>query len=122
MRKQDVVVAKNYLRNDEIEELDRIVVMYIDYAEDQARRRKTMTMREWEDKLETFLAFNERELLTHAGKVRADIAEKLAQERYETFDAQRRLRERETADAEDLLAIKHLQQRLPGDGKGSKKS
>ena len=121
VRKQDVVVAKNYLQKDEIEELDRIVVMYLDYAEDQARRRKTVTMREWEDKLETFLTLNERDLLTHAGRVRADVAEKLAQERYETFDAQRRLRECETADAEDLKAIESLQQRLPRDSQGGKK-
>jgi hypothetical protein len=66
VRKKDVAVAKNYLRKPELEELDRIVVMYLDYAEDQARRRKTMTMRDWEAKLGTFLTFNERELLTHA--------------------------------------------------------
>lgn len=121
VRKQDTTVAKNYLRRKEIEELDRIVVMYLDFAEDQARRRKTMTMREWEDKLDTFLAFNERELLTHAGKVRAEVAEKLALDRYATFDAQRRLLARDEADAEDLKAIESLQKRLPGNKKGGKK-
>ncbi len=122
VRKRDVVVAKNYLQKDEIEELDRIVVMYLDYAEDQARRRKTVTMHEWEEKLETFLTLNERDLLTHAGKVRADFAEKLVHERYEVFDAKRRLRECEKADAEDLDTIESLQQRLPGDSQGGKKS
>jgi len=69
VRKQDVTIAKNYLSKDEIESLDRIVVMYLDYAEDQAQRRRTLTMRDWEDKLDAFLQFNEREVLTHAGKL-----------------------------------------------------
>jgi len=55
--------------------------MYLDYAEDQAARRKTVTMREWEDKLDAFLRFNERNVLAHAGKLRADVAEKLVLER-----------------------------------------
>jgi hypothetical protein len=120
VRKQDVAVAKNYLYEDEIRELDRVVVMYLDYAEDQARRRKTMTMREWEDKLDTFLTFNEHDLLINAGKVRADVARKLAEARYETFDARRRMREREKADAEDLRAIESLQKHLPNNSRGGK--
>lgn len=66
VRKKDVVVAKNYLAQEEVEELDRIVVMYLDYAEDQARRRKSVTMREWSDKLDAFLSFNDRAVLTRA--------------------------------------------------------
>jgi hypothetical protein len=104
VRKQDVTIAKNYLSHEEIEALDRIVVMYLDYAEDQAQRRRTLTMRDWEDKLDAFLQFNEREVLTHAGKLRADVAEKLALERYESFDAARREAARLAADAEDMAA------------------
>ena len=90
VRKQDVTIAKNYLKQDEISELNRIVTMYLDYAEDQARRRKQMTMREWEQKLDGFLSFNERDVLTHAGRVKAAVAEALAIERYEQFDGKRR--------------------------------
>ena len=122
VRKQDVVVAKNYLQKAELEEMDRIVVMYLDYAADQARRRKTMTMREWEEKLDSFLSFNERDLLTHAGRVRAEVAEKLAQERYALFDAQRKLAERQLADAEDIIEIEALEKRLPSKKKGRRKS
>lgn len=61
VRKQDLAVAKNDLQKNEIEELDRIVVMYLHFAEDPARRRMAITMREWEHKLDTFLAFNERD-------------------------------------------------------------
>jgi hypothetical protein len=121
VRKQDVTIAKNYLNRDEIEALDRIVVMYLDYAEDQARRRRTLTMRDWEDKLDAFLLFNEREVLTHAGKLRAEVAEKPALERYEHFDAARREAERLAADAEDLAALEQTERRLEGKPRRKKK-
>jgi len=59
VRQLDVTIAKNYLEKPEIEELNQIVVMYLDYAENQAKNRKTVTMAEWEQKLDAFLAFNE---------------------------------------------------------------
>lgn len=90
MRQGDVTVAKNYLQQPEIDELSRVVVMYLDYAEDMARRRKTMTMRDWESRLDAFLEFNEREILTHAGKVSAQVAERLALGRYGEFDTRQR--------------------------------
>ncbi len=121
VRKQDVTVAKNYLSHDEIRSLDRIVVMYLDYAENQAERRRTLTMRDWEDKLDAFLTFNEREVLTHAGKLRADVAEKLALERYETFDAARREAAQQAADAEDLVVLQQAERQLEGKGRGKKK-
>ncbi len=119
--KQDVAIAKNYLAKEEIEKLDRIVVMYLDYAEDQVQRRKTVTMQEWADKLDAFLSFNERDVLTHAGKLRAEVAEKLALERYETFDAARRESARLAADAEDVAALEQVEKKLEGKGRGKKK-
>ena len=121
VRKQDVTIAKNYLNQDEIEALDRIVVMYLDYAEDQAQRRRTLTMRDWEDKLDAFLQFNEREVLTHAGKLRSDVAEELALERYESFDAARREATRLAADAEDMTALEQAERALEDKGRGKKK-
>jgi hypothetical protein len=121
VRKQDVNIAKNYLSREEIEALDRIVVMYLDYAEDQAQRRRTLTMRDWEDKLDAFLQFNEREVLTHAGKLRSDVAEKLALERYESFDAARREAVRLAADAEDMAELEQTERQLEGKGRGTKK-
>lgn len=121
VRKQDVTVAKNYLKPEEIEELDRIVVMYLDYAEDQARRRRTMTMHEWEEKLDAFLQFNEREVLMHAGKLRAEVVEKLALERYEMFDAARREAARVGADADDIRELETTGQVLDRHGRGNKK-
>lgn len=121
VRKQDVTVAKNYLSHEEVEELDRIVVMYLDYAEDQARRRKTMTMGEWEEKLDAFLTFTEREVLTHAGKLRAAVVEKLAQDRYEVFDASRREAARLAADAEDMAALERAERQLEGNSRKKEK-
>ena len=67
-------MAKNYLRAEEVTELNRIVTMYLDYAEDQARRRRMLYMKDWQGKLDAFLQFNERDLLTNAGKVEKAVA------------------------------------------------
>jgi len=109
VRQQDVTIAKNYLHQPEIEELNEIVVMYLDYAENQAKRRKTVTMAEWEQKLDAFLTFNEKDLLNHAGKISAQVAEKLALERYVAFDGKRRETERLRADEEDRVLLEELQ-------------
>jgi hypothetical protein len=69
VRKADVTVAKNYLREEEISELNRIVTMWLDFAEDQARRRKQVFLRDWESRLDEFLRFNDRSVLTNAGSV-----------------------------------------------------
>lgn len=110
--KQDVTIAKNYLRQPEIEELNSIVVMYLEHAEDQARRRKAMTMQEWAERLDAFLSFNERDVLTHAGRVTAKLAEARACERYAEFDSKRREEERLAADAEDLASLEALEEHL----------
>ncbi len=83
--KSDVSVAKNYLNQEEITELNTLVNMYLDYAELQAKRNRTMTMGQWVEKLNTFLTFNEYDLLKDAGKIRADVAKKFAQSEYEKF-------------------------------------
>jgi hypothetical protein len=108
VRREDILTAKNYLKEDELEQLNRIVTLYLDYAEEQARRRKTITMAQWEEKLDLFLEFNEHDLLTHAGKVQMIIAQQLALERYDAFDVERRKTEILAADAEDFQEIESL--------------
>ena len=88
--KQDVIIAKNYLNHEELTSLNRIVTMYLDFAEDQANRRKEMTMQQWGTRLDAFLEFNDRDVLTNAGKVSKAVAEKLALEQYEKFVELRR--------------------------------
>ena len=83
--KSDVTVAKNYLVEKEIKELERIVSMYLDYAENQAARQIPMRMADWVQKLDAFLRFNEYEVLTHAGTVSHEVARQLAEGRYEQF-------------------------------------
>ncbi len=81
----DTSIAKNYLSREEISQLNRIVVMYIDYAEFQAARGKVMTMQDWAKKLDAFLQFNEQELLEGLGKVAHEVAKVLAEKEYEVF-------------------------------------
>jgi len=86
--KSDVSIAKNYLIEHEIKELERIVAMYLDYAENQAARQIPMRMTDWVEKLDAFLAFNEYEVLNNAGSVSAEVAKRLAEEQYATFRIQ----------------------------------
>jgi hypothetical protein len=90
VRKGDVTIAKNYLREDEIEELNRIVVMFLDFAEDQARRKKQIFLQNWVTRLHDFLNLNERAILPDAGKVSREESHRLAEEEYERFAARRR--------------------------------
>lgn len=83
--KSDVSVAKNYLIEKEIQELERIVSMYLDYAENQAAREIPMKMADWVARLDAFLQFNEYEVLANAGKVSAEVAKRLAEEQYQRF-------------------------------------
>ncbi len=85
IRKTDVSIAKNYLNKDELDSLNRIVTMYLDYAEMQARNRKVMTMNDWIGKLDGFLQFNERGVLANAGKVSAEIARSFAEDEFEKY-------------------------------------
>ncbi len=118
VRKGDIATSKNYLQHDEIDELNRIVTMYLDYAEDQARKRKTMSMAAWADKLDSFLEFNERDLLTHAGKLKMEVAQQLATKRYHEFDAKRRKAEAIAADEEDIKEIEALEKKITKHGAG----
>jgi len=85
IRKPDVSIAKNYLSEVELNNLNRIVSMYLDYAELQANNRKIMNMKDWIVKLDAFLQFNEQDILTNAGKVTAEIAKSFAENEFEKY-------------------------------------
>lgn len=89
VRKADIAVAKNYLTQEELSDLNRIVTMYLDYAESQAKKKKPMYMKDWAQKLDAFLEFNEHDILTNAGKISAKLAEQFAKEQYGIFHQQR---------------------------------
>ena len=81
----DVIIAKNYLTKEELKSLERIVTMYLDYAEDQAERHIPMTMEDWKNKLDVFLQFNQREVLDNPGKVSHKVAEAFALSEFEKY-------------------------------------
>lgn len=105
VRKGDVTVGKNYLNQDEVNELNRVVNMWLDFAEDQARRRQQIFLRDWQEKLDQFLQFNDREVLQGAGSISKKMANNKAQAEYEHFAEQRRrLKEAEgERDISELL-------------------
>lgn len=108
VRRGDVTVAKNYMTHEEINNLNLIVNMYLDYAELQAKGHNPMHMADWESKLEDFLRFNGREVLENFGTVKREVAEKLALEQYEQYNAHRRTLEAED-DVDELTAnVKRL--------------
>ncbi len=83
--KSDVSIAKNYINEKEIKSLNRIVTMYLDYAEHQAEKGIPMTMKDWSEKLNAFLKFNEADILENAGKVTAEIAKAFAESEFEKY-------------------------------------
>jgi hypothetical protein len=89
--KGDVKVAKNYLTEKEIKELNRIVGMFLDYAEDQAQRRKQVFLKDWPERLDAFLSFNDRDVLPGLGSISRDAAEQQAFAAYDQFNERRRL-------------------------------
>ncbi|MBQ0781573.1 MAG: virulence RhuM family protein [Thalassolituus oleivorans] len=90
VRKGDIATAKNYLTEPEIKELNRIVTMWLDFAEDQAERRQQVFLQDWQIKLDQFLQFNDRDVLTGSGNISKKDADEKASAEYEHFAEQRR--------------------------------
>lgn len=113
VRTADVTVAKNYLDTTEVDELNRIVVMWLDFAEDQARRRKQVFMNDWEQKLNDFLKFNERDVLTHAGSVSKADADAFAKQQYDAFAERRRAFKEAQGEEDSVRALEDAAKTLP---------
>ena len=107
VRKSDIKTAKNYLRQDEISELNRIVTMWLDFAEDQAKRKKQIFLHDWQEKLDQFLQFNDRKVLQDSGKISKKQADEKAAAEYERYAAaQRAIKEQQgESDIAELLAL-----------------
>ena len=121
VRKDDVVTAKNYLRAEEIDHLNRIVTMFLDFAELRAQQRSNIRMADWRQNVDNFIQFNERPLLQNAGRVSREQMVQIAHERYAEFDANRREAEAKEADAEDIKALEEIDQKAGAAKKGHKK-
>lgn len=109
VRKGDVVVAKNYLSAEEVDTLNRLVVIFLEQAELRVRERKDLTLDYWRANVDRLLQFNERPVLNHAGRVSHEEMKAIAHDRYETFDASRRAAEALAADAEDIQALEQIE-------------
>jgi hypothetical protein len=103
--KGDVKVAKNYLKEEEIKELNKIVGMFLDYAEDQAQRRKQVFLKDWPERLDAFLSFNDRDVLPGLGSISRDAAEQQAFAAYEQFNKRRRLMAEDQGAIDAMAAL-----------------
>lgn len=111
VRKADVIVAKNYLSADEVDTLNRLVVIFLEQAELRAKDRQPLTLDYWRQNVDRLLAFNDKPILQGSGKLSTERAKQIAHERFERFDAQRRQAEALAADAEDLKTLEALAKR-----------
>ena len=119
VRKQDVIVAKNYLTADEIDTLNRLVVIFLEQAELRVKQQKELSLEFWRNNVDKMLAFNDQAILEGAGSVGHEDMKKIAHERYDAFDQQRRIAEAEAADAADLKELEQLGQSIKQQANGT---
>ena len=112
VRKQDVIIAKNYLSNDEIDTLNRLVVIFLEQAELRLKQQKELSLDFWCNNVDKMLAFNDQPILEGAGSISRENMQRVAHERYEDFDRKRRASEARVADMEDLMEIEQLENEL----------
>lgn len=117
VRKADVTVAKNYLTREEIGGLNRIVTMWLDFAEDQARRRKQVFLKDWETKLNEFLRFNERAVLSNKGSASKAMADARSEAEYKEFAARRRALLEAEEERERVQTLEDAAKTLPARAK-----
>jgi len=108
VRKHDVIIAKNYLTEQEVDTLNRLVVIFLEQAELRALDRKQLTLDYWRQNVDRLLEFNERPVLNHTGKISNTDMKAVANERYETFGTNRRAAEALQADTEDLQELEEI--------------
>ena len=109
VRKQDVIIAKNYLTNDELDSLNRLVVIFLETAEFRAKNRQDLTMNFWRENVDKILLSNDQRLLPNAGTVSKIQKNEFARRVYEEFNARRKRKEALDADREDMEQLKELE-------------
>jgi hypothetical protein len=112
VRKADVVIAKNYLNAEELDQLNRLVSMFLDFAELRAEQREHIKLEDWRQYIDSFMAFNEQPLLRSAGTVSHEQMKHVAHERYDEFDQKRRSAEALAADTQELKELERLEKRM----------
>lgn len=112
VRKQDIYTAKNYLTADEIDSLNRFVVVFLETAELRAKNRQDVTMDFWRENIDRIIEFNDKEVLKGYGSIGHEQMKKMVEKVYETFDAKRKAIEAIEADAEDLKELQQLEEKV----------
>jgi hypothetical protein len=112
VRKQDITVAKNYLTEDELDSLNRLVVIFLETAELRAKKKQDLTMRYWQNNLDKIIAFNDLNVLDNPGKISHKQMEKKVGSQYNAYDAKRKKLAAEEADRMDLEDLKSLEQKI----------
>ena len=112
VRKQDIFIAKNYLNEDEIDTLNRLVVIFLETAELRAKNRIDITIKFWHENVDRILEFNEKPLLTGKGKISNEVMEEKVRQIYQLFDTKRKTYEAKQADKEDLAELKRLEKKI----------
>lgn len=112
VRKQDIFIAKNYLTEDEIDSLNRFVVVFLETAELRAKNRQDITMDFWRENVDRIIEFNDKKLLPNKGSISNAQMEKMIEKVYLDFDTKRRKQEAKQADAEDLQDLKALEEEV----------
>ena len=113
VRKKGITVAKNYLNEAEITNLNRVVTMWLDFAEDQAKRKKQIFLRDWQEKLDQFLQFNDREVLQGAGNISKEQADAKAALEYERYSAARRAIKEQQGEGDIVELVKLQNKQYP---------
>lgn len=109
VRKQDVIIAKNYLTHDELDSLNRLVVIFLETAEFRAKNRKDLTMNFWRENVDKILLANDQPLLANAGQISKEHKDEYAWRVYEEFNARRKRKDAINADSEDMEQLKELE-------------
>ncbi len=112
VRKGDVIIAKNYLQNEEIESLNRLVDIFLTSAEERVKGRRDLTLDYWRKNVDSLLTFQEKDILQSAGSITNYQAELTAKQVYDVFNIQRKKLEAQTADDEDLKMLEELERRI----------
>jgi hypothetical protein len=112
VRKQDVIIAKNYLTADEMDSLNRLVVIFLEQAELRVKQQKDLTLEFWRNNVDRMLNFNDQPILEGAGSVSRENMEKIAHQRYDEFDQKRKTNEARLADEEDLKELEQLEDQV----------
>lgn len=112
VRKQDITVAKNYLTEDELDSLNRLVVIFLETAELRAKNKQDLTMRYWQENLDKIIAFNDLKVLDNPGRISHKQMEKKVRQQYDLFDTKRKKQAAKEADWVDLEELKALEQKI----------